>query len=367
MESLVRADSGRSPASGLRALLSPSLLPSCPRVFCPAGHRTKVPDKPDTSFLLWGTCLGHGACFLCCITRPRPTYKNSKAMVTKRVHKRQHLLSDGAEVRHIIEFTLAYCAMKYETELHAIVVQSNHIHRDNLDKAGNRPDFNRDFHSFLARQLNALREESDSFFSSSQPNYVESESSGDVLDRISYIMGNPVKHGVVREGKDYQGLRLRWPQPDRVIKKPKGFFRPESEGGKVPDEVVLRFSRPPGFEGLTDEELDRLLEERILAKEKKEREKRDADGKPFECDVTSEPPDPNSFPTSRHSPFGLAPLIGAKVKEERLAAIKRLKEFRERHREARLRFVAGETDVVFPYGTYQAARRWGALVEPAPT
>jgi len=34
-----------------------------------------------------------------------------------------------------------------------------------------------------------------------------------------------------------------------------GFFRSIANGGVVPDEVTLRFARPPGFDGLSDEEM----------------------------------------------------------------------------------------------------------------
>jgi len=90
-------------------------------------------------------------------------------------------------------------------------------------------------------------------------------------------------------------------------------------------------------------------------------------GKPFRCDITDKRPDPRSFPTSRHRFFELAPLIGAAIKEQRLKAIARLREFRRKHKKARLRMKAGETDVVFPHGTYLYVQRWNVAVEPAPT
>ena len=159
---------------------------------------------------------------------------------------------------------------------------------------------------------------------------------------------------------------MRWPQPDKVIKRPEGFWRPLEKGGVAPDEVTLRFVRPPGHEELSDEELDALLENRVLAYEKEKREKRIAEGKTFLCDETDERPDPKSFPKTRHKLFGLSPLIGAAIKELRLAAIWRLRAFRRHHKDARLRMQAKENDVVFPYGTYQAVQRWAVAVESAP-
>ena len=288
-------------------------------------------------------------------------------MVTKRVHKRQMLLIEDEYVKQVIEYTLAYCLQKYELELHAIITEGNHLHRVDTDVERKRPQFIQDFHSFVARQLNRYYGEGDAFFSNKQTNIVDNAAADDILQRIVYTMGNPVADGIEREGKNHKGTRLRWPQPDRVIKRPEGFWRSIKDGGKAPDEVVLRFSRPPGFDGLSDEELDRVIEQRVLAYEKEQRDARDAAGKKFRCDVTDEQPDPKSYPKSPHRLFGLAPLIGARVKEQRLAAIARLRRFRAKHDEARLRRKAGEEGVVFPYGSYLAVQRWNVLVEPAPT
>ena len=52
--------------------------------------------------------------------------------------------------------------------------------------------------------------------------------------------------------------------------------------------------------------------------------------------------------------------------EARIAAIERLVEFREKHREAKRRWCAGDRDVVFPRGTYWMVKHHGARVEPFP-
>lgn len=288
-------------------------------------------------------------------------------MVTRRVHKRQLLLVDDEEVNQIIEYTLAYCLQKYDIKLHAIIVEGNHIHRVDTDKDGIRPKFNQDFHSLLARQINLYYNEGDAFFSNKPTNVVDNVTVHDAMQRVVYAMGNPVVHGIEREGKNHKGIRRRWPVPDKVIKRPKAFWKTIENGGVAPDEVTLRFTRPPGWEGLTDDELDKLLEARVLAYEKEKRVEWEKKGKPFLCDVVKGKPDPKSYPKTRHKLFGLAPLIGAAVKEHRIAAILRLREFRRKHEDARLRKKAGDHDVVFPHGTWLAVQRWCVEVEPAPT
>lgn len=288
-------------------------------------------------------------------------------MVTRRVHKRQMLLVEDEDVTQIIEYTLAYCLHKYNIDLHAIVIEANHIHRVDTDVDGVRPKFIGTFHSLVARQLNRHYDEGDSLFSGKQTSIVHNEEAGDILNRIVYTMGNPVADGIEREGKNHKGMRMRWPRPDKVIKRPKKFWRPIEKGGVAPDEIVLSFSRPPGWDGLSDDELDDLIEKRVLEYEKKKRDEHDESGKPFRCDVTDEKPNRWSFPKSRHKLFGLSPLIGAMNKAKRIKAIRRLQAFREDHEIARLLKKAGFHDVVFPHGTYLAVRRWQVAVAPAPT
>jgi len=287
-------------------------------------------------------------------------------MVTRRVHQRQLLLVNDADIAQVILYTLAYCMSKYDIALHAIITEGNHIHQQNTDPKGRRPDFLRDFHSFTARQINKRRKMHDAFFSNKQTSIVESQMPEDTTRRIAYLMANPVADGIEREGKNHKGIRMRWPQPDMVIARPKGFWRPMEKGGVAPDEVTLRFSRPPGYEDLSDTELDALLEEQVLASENAAREEREAQSKGFRCDVTNRLPDPHSFPSSPHTAFALSPLIGAFDRAHRLAAILRLRKFRSDYKEARDRVLAGEEGVVFPYGTFFVVQRWGMAVAPAP-
>jgi len=197
---------------------------------------------------------------------------------------------------------------------------------------------------------------------------VHNEEGDDILRRRVYTMGNPVADGIEREGENHKGLRKRWPRPDKVIKRPPFFWRPLEKGGVASDEVTLRFTRPPKMGVMTDGELDGLIEGRVLAYEKKERELRLEKGGRFRCDVEDEVPDRNSFPisSSKFPPGRISPQIGAIDKERRKFAIARLREFLSKHEDARLRHKAGEPDVVFPLGTWQAVQCWNVKVELSP-
>jgi len=301
------------------------------------------------------------------MSQPRPVYPNATSMVTRRVHQRQLLLLEDPVVAQVIKFTAGYCAQKHGIELSALLAESNHIHQVPCDTQAALPDFCRDFHSFTARQLNVYFQLHDSFWSGQQTNVVVNEDPEDILERIKYVMGNPVADGLERRGQDHKSLRLRWPRPPEVVKRPPFFWRPSEKGGTVPDTVELVFHRPRGFDALSDEELDHLIETRIQTYEQEMREAREAAGLPFLCDSPEANRDPRAFPKSPPRLFRLAPLIGARLKAVRLRAIERLRAFRQAHAQARAEMRAGKTDVVFPYGTFLAARRWNVKLAPAPS
>ena len=288
-------------------------------------------------------------------------------MVTRRVHKRQLLLLGDPMVDRGVKYTLAYCLQKYDIKLHALITEGNHIHQVDTDDHANLPDFFRDFHSFIARQLNIHYREHDAFWARSQTNVVANETANDVIERIKYAMGNPVADGSERYGDNHNGIRMRWPAPPETIERPPFFWVPKEHGGKAPATLDLVFTRPPGFDGLSDDELDRIIEQRVLDYEQQMRDKRDAQGKPFLCDSPERKRNPRDVPTSTPTLFRLAPLIGARLRKVRLAAIARLQTFRIDHDNAMAQFRAGNRDVVFPHGTYGAARRWNVNVAPAPS
>ncbi len=318
--------------------------------------RTESTDIASARFLLRPTHM----------SRPRPVVPNTTAMVTKRVHKRQMLLVEDAMVTQIVEYTLAYCVNKFDgIEVHALILEGNHIHRIDTAEHPNRPDFNRDFHSLLTRQLNTYYGEADALWSSKQTNVVINETPEDVVERIVYAMGNPVADGIVRHGKDYAGMRVRWPMPAKTVKRPDLYWRTTDQGGPGAEELQLEFTRPPGYEELSDDEFDAHIEERVQAYEEQKRKERDIKGVPFRCDVTQEPVDPRSYPRTKHTLFRLAPFVGAKLKKLRIAAIQRLHTFRAQHAQARERHLEGDQDVVFPAGTFLAVRRWNVRVAPA--
>jgi hypothetical protein len=150
-----------------------------------------------------------------------------------------------------------------------------------------------------------------------------------------------------------------------VIERPEGFFRDEESGGAWPKTATLRFSRPPGFEELTDEELAARIRDAIEAKEAGYRAQAQREGRRFVGRRAVLRTSRYAYPQSRRQPFGLVPTIAGRT-GPRIEAIERLRTFRAEHADALAAYRAGDHDVVFPYGTWKMRVYYGARCRPPP-
>ena len=139
--------------------------------------------------------------------------------------------------------------------------RTNHTHICLTDPEGRICEFTRDCHAFIARAVNAAHGDFESMWSSEQTSHVTCGGPDDLIAKIAYAMANPVAACLVKYGKNWPGVRAAWPAKARVVHRPTEFFRDKKDGGTWPDTAVLEFSRPPGYDGMSDEELAALIDE----------------------------------------------------------------------------------------------------------
>jgi putative transposase len=180
--------------------------------------------------------------------RPRPVLENQTYMFTRRCSERRFFLRPDPETTNAFWYCLAWAARKHGQVLHAAVALSNHVHVVATDPNGVYPDFLRDFHGLLARVINAWRGRWEHFWDASQASVVVLEDEGAQLDKVTYVLANPV--GLVERAEDWPGATaLPAIVADQVIvaTKPSYFFRREECGGLMPETVTLSFVPPPGL------------------------------------------------------------------------------------------------------------------------
>jgi REP element-mobilizing transposase RayT len=284
------------------------------------------------------------------MTAPRQVLPETTWLITRRCFDRMFLLRPSPLVSAVFEYVLAAKAKEYGIRLHAYCVLSNHWHCVLTDPSGRLPEFQRDLGSTVARALNAALGRWESFWAPGSYSAVALQTSEDVLDKMAYVLANPVMAGLVRRGTEWPGL---WSPPERIgagpreVKRPAHYFR---ENGHTPRSARLELIPPAGF-GSVDEFrarlVDALTEREGQAARKLEEARRSFMGarkvlaqKPF------------ARPATEEARRGLKPRVASRDKWKRMEAIARLKTFQAEYRVAWRAFKEGARATLFPEGTY---------------
>lgn len=294
------------------------------------------------------------------MSRPRPVYKNVTLMLTRRVRGRKFLLKPGKETNQVVGYVVAVMLKKWNMKLVAKIVMGNHWHLVLTDRDGKIVEFQRDCHQFIARALNVKFGDEENFWNTSQSSRVECAQPSDTIQKIAYVMANPVEGRLVREGRLWPGLRMCWPHRPMVFKRPAWFFRGIEDGGDWPEEATLELSRPPGYDDLSDEELAAVIERAIYEREETFRNQYDAAGKKFLGRRAILRQARHSSPRSRAKRGGISPTLACGDKWLRIERLKQNRDWLDDHAAALARWRAGDRTVRFPHGTYKMRVLHGA-------
>lgn len=286
-------------------------------------------------------------------------------LITRRCTQRQMLLRPEAMVEQIFLYCLAEAAERFGITLHAFIAMSNHEHLLVRDNLGNFPEFLAHFHKMVAKAMNALRGRTENFWATEQPNAVHLVESQDRFHKLVYLLANPVADSLVDRVSDWPGacsFGLHLSGRTKTVKRPRCFFR---EDGKMPAEATLRIERPEGFASLPEDEWRTMLEDAVRREEERAREKRMAHGGRVLGRKAILRTDPTDKPKTVEPRRKLRPCIACLDEARRVQELGRLLAFRAERRAALLRFMAAESDVFFPHGTYRV--RGVFLVKPPPS
>jgi REP element-mobilizing transposase RayT len=284
------------------------------------------------------------------MTAPRQIRPNTTYLITRRCFARMFLLRPSAVVTAVFEYVLAAKAQQYGIVIHTYCVLSNHWHCVLTDPRGNLPKFQRDVGSTVARALNAAHGRWESFWAPGSYSAVALQTPEDVLDKMAYVLANPVAAGLVRRGSEWPGL---WSAPERIgagareVKRPDHFFRKE---GRSPRTAMLELHFPAGLGSV--EALRRRLDAALKEREDEAARKLGDEGRPILGARKALAQRPFARPALGEPRRGLRPRVASRDKWKRVEALVRLKSFLAEYREAWRAFRQGARDTVFPAGTY---------------
>ena len=187
-----------------------------------------------------------------------------------------------------------------------------------------------------------------------------------MIAKIAYAMANPVEARLVAHGKNWPGVRRAWPAKPQVVQRPEKFFRSEEDGGTWPETAVLEFSRPPDYEGKSDEELAEMIQTAIERREKHFRQKARREGKSFLGRRRVLEQSRHTRPKKREPRFKISPCVACRNKWRRIECLQRNRAWSGEYAQALGAWRSGNRDVEFPHGTYKMRVLHGVRCAPPP-
>ncbi|MFO0747254.1 MAG: transposase [Myxococcota bacterium] len=303
---------------------------------------------------------------------PRERHPGTTYLVTRRCERREMRLRPCDAMNAAFAVALADGCERHGCQLVAVCVMSNHHHMVVHDPAGRISDLLRDLHATVARFGNAAHGvPGQAFWDGQQCDAVELGDADTVVEAVAYCLANPVRAGLVARPEEWPGLRTRVADIGTghgpIFARPSEFFRAD---GRVSEAVQVWTEAPPmvvaaygleGFKRRVQARLDAIVaaEQRAVA----------TAGRTFmgsaavlAQSVWATP----QAPEQRAVGADAKPrrTVAARTKARLLALIERVQRFRVLHRRAIEAFAQGFHQTVFPAGTWQAWRHYGAVRSP---
>jgi putative transposase len=258
------------------------------------------------------------------------------------------------EVNAFFSYCLAVLAQRHGMRIHAAVLMSTHEHIVLTDVHGQLPRFLQELHRMVALGVKVLRKWEGAVWDDEKTSVVELLTDDAVVQKIAYVMANPVAAGLVQRASDWPGIKT---QPSDLgqttwrVERPSHYF--DANNPIWPAVATLRLELPPlhglavmRLQDAVAEELERL--EHQARADVREKGWRTPTAKqlmrlsPFDRARSWEPP------RSRNPTFA----VGRGQRAAFFAAVATLRAFRAAYRVALERWRRGLRDVSFPAGTW---------------
>jgi REP element-mobilizing transposase RayT len=301
------------------------------------------------------------------MTQPRCVLRGDTVMITRRTLRRHHLFRPDPAIRQLYLYTLAVCAAQFGILVHAVTLMSTHEHLVVTDTQGRFPLFIRELHRLVSLGTKVLRKWEGPTWDSEQTSVVRLLTDQAIVEKLAYVMANPVQAGLVRHAHDWPGITVLPKELGRrtwALNRPNVYFRADNR--KWPETAKLSLTMPPGLierygtEEMRDavaEELDRL--ERNAHREVARRGWRVVG--PQRVRRLSPYQRATSFELLRDRNPTFA--VGRGHRRVFFQAVAELRAFRSAYRDALEQWRAGLRSVVFPQGTWCMCRVHGVPVQ----
>jgi putative transposase len=183
------------------------------------------------------------------MSQPRHIVPLATYLITRRVVCRTFLLRPDAVITQIVLYALAVSAPRFGMQVHAFCAMSNHLHLIVTDTLGVLPDFLHFFNRLVALCTKVLRTWEGSLWDSNAASVVRLTTRAAVVEKIAYVLANPVAAGLVPRAGEWPGAKVSVAELGRGVvraKRPKVYLDPENPAW--PEEATLPLTLPPSIE-----------------------------------------------------------------------------------------------------------------------
>ncbi|HRI67279.1 MAG TPA: transposase [Polyangium sp.] len=282
---------------------------------------------------------------------PRTIFPGKTYLLTRRTVLRHFLLLPDEPTKELIEYSLAVAARLYKMDVHAFGAMSTHIHLVLTDRDGLLPLFMAYFHRLVAMGTKILRSWEGSIWDSGQTSVVELLTRDAIVEKIAYVLANPVAAGAVFVPEEWPGAKTRVEDIGQTVletTRPKVYF----DATKWPEAMALPIELPPMI-GAAEAESFRNEVQKALEHEVELARKTIAPenvlgpnrAKTISPETRAKTPEPTR---KRNPTFA----VGRGHRDIAAAAARAVTAFRSAYRAALERWCASDRHVEFPPGTW---------------
>lgn len=294
--------------------------------------------------------------------RARPVLPGKTYLLTRRCKGRQFLLRPGDNIRRIVDFAIAKAADKTGVAVHAYVSMSNHIHIVATDPDSVVPDFMRILDLEIAKAAGAEIGNWDGFWAPGTYSRVELLDGQAVVEKVAYVLANPVLAGLVRHASRWPGATTADIRPDTVYvaRRPRAGYYANS---RQPDSFAFTLRTPVGADPI---EFWQHVKAEVRKLEKRSQRRLAGKGRRFVGEIKVTKQNPFDCPASWQKRRGLNPTFASRDRWKRVEAAQVKQHWSAAYRTALTAAVSGVRKVLFPAGTWWMVRFFGYPCAPPP-
>jgi hypothetical protein len=297
---------------------------------------------------------------------PRRIQAGCIQMVTRRTERRHHLFRPDPGLTALYSYCLAIAAQQFGIAVHAVVLMSTHEHLIVTDTRGELPRFLQQLHRLVALSVKSLRKWEGSVWDRGQTSVVELRTQEAVIEKLAYVMANPVAAGLVKRAGQWPGIRTTPEQLGRArltARRPEHYF--DADNPAWPKTATLELTLPKL--AMPEAELREEVQRELCALELAAHEAVKARGWRFLGSAQITSLSPYDRATSFEPLRGRNPsfAVGRGQKAAFFEAVLQLRAFRKAYRLALDSWRTGVREVLFPAGTW--LMRWLHRVDTVPS